>query len=380
MGLFKKLYSCLTFPFDALSKLLFNKTEKNVAAEEELKLIRGQLEKSIALSSQAGVAVGEEKNLILSIKKKTEENNLNNITRTQAYLSFFQRFPEVHWAFLAHAVSRNGGWNMTDLKGSMIGNIISKEQVAPMFLFLERSNAFIFHDAYPQLLLYEESKQKGVNLFHLLPHFSVSSFMKPFWDYFLLTENSRLLTVALIINEQQYIQKHVVEQPFFQENVLETLSFILQQWLGFTNVLIPFYAKNKVKLAGTTVHDFANVDHRIEIGKTLYSILFNKKLHIGAYQFAANNPHTGSRADFWPHLFFHTAKKQKSHSIYSPKLVNVWPNMKHHYPKQDDWFSDLSVLKHLQTIPIVKNYEITDDYLTNIIELSSLALSKKYLF
>ncbi|HZG60018.1 MAG TPA: DUF2515 family protein [Anoxybacillus sp.] len=382
MGFLTKMFSYLAKPFDTLTKFFIKKTETTITTRDNLTFISEQLEKSLASDSpQTKGSLGAEKELVSLIKKQTEEGNLNNITRTKAYFSFFQRCPEVHWAFLAHTVSRNGGWNMTDLKGDIIGNIIPKKQIEPLFLCLERANAFIFQDAYPQLLLYEESKRRGENIFHLLPHFSVSSFMQPFWEDFLLTKNSSLLTVALIINEQQHIQKHVIEQPFFQEHVLETLSFLLQQWLGFMDVVIPFYDKNKVRLAGTTVHDFANVDHRIAIGKTLYRMLFHhKKVYSGAYKFALNTPHTGSRADFWPHLFFHTVKMRKNASIYSPKLVNAWPNIKHRYPQQDDWFVDLSAMKHLYGIPIVKTYDITDNYLTNIIELSSLVLSKQFLF
>ncbi|WP_235356962.1 DUF2515 domain-containing protein [Bacillus alveayuensis] len=381
MGFFTKMFSSFVHPFETLTKLFIKKTEMAIATHDNLICISNQLEKALIADSPQKDVIGAEKELVSLIKKQTEESNLNNITRTKAYFSFFQRCPEVHWAFLAHTVSRNGGWNMTDLKGDIIGKIMAKKQIEPLFLFLERANAFIFQDAYPQLLLYEESKRKGKNVFHLLPHFSVSSFMRPFWEHFLLTKNSSLLTVALIINEQKHIQKHVIEQPFFQEHVIESLSFLLQQWLGFNDVIIPFYDKTKVRLAGTTIHDFSDVDHRIAIGKTLYGILFyHKKLYDRTYEFALNTPHTGSRADFWPHLFFHTSKMKKAASIYSPKLVNAWPNIKHRYPQQDDWFADLSVMNHLYTIPIVKNYDITNDYLTNIVELSSLALSKQILF
>src|SRR5688572_27702533 len=55
-----------------------------------------------------------ERNLIRRIYKETEQNNVNNLTRTEAYLRFFSKHKEIHWAFLAHMVSRNGGYSMTD--------------------------------------------------------------------------------------------------------------------------------------------------------------------------------------------------------------------------------------------------------------------------
>ncbi|QHN49242.1 DUF2515 domain-containing protein [Geobacillus stearothermophilus] len=99
---------------------------------------------------------------VAMIRQKTAEHNLNNITRTAAYFTFFERHPEVHWAFLAHLVSRNGGWNMTDLRGSLLPLLLPEKTIAPLFLFLKRANALIFHDAYPQLLLYEESKRRSL--------------------------------------------------------------------------------------------------------------------------------------------------------------------------------------------------------------------------
>src|SRR3954466_2277733 len=62
----------------------------------------------------------EEKMLIEHIRNQTRLLNQNNVTRTKAYLDFYKLHPEIHWAFLGHMVSRNGGWNMTDLKGEFL--------------------------------------------------------------------------------------------------------------------------------------------------------------------------------------------------------------------------------------------------------------------
>ncbi|OAT72796.1 DUF2515 domain-containing protein [Parageobacillus thermoglucosidasius] len=307
----------------------------------------------------------EEDKLVSEIWKKTARYNRNNITRTAAYWAFFERHPEVHWALLAHIVSRNGGWNMTDLRGSVIPRLLPSASIHPLFLFLERANALIFHDAYPQLLLYEQSKQMKKPLFHLLPCFFVSSFMKPFWEYFFETKNSPVITVALIINEQQYIQKRVIENKFFQAHVLETMPFIAEQWLGFNDVLIPYKADRHIRLAGTTVRDFADVHHRIHIGKTLYSILFfQKQLAKRACQFASQTAHTGSRADFWPQLF--SPEKTDPFRIYSPHLEAVWPNIPHPFSDRRDWFTDKTIIKMMETIPVIKEKDMTTNYMHNI--------------
>jgi len=362
MGIFNKILAYFTQPTTLLKSLFSNDIAMPITnpsdANELIRLLDNELAK-IAPSKQPLTSLEAE--IVKQIQQETDKLNLNNITRTNAYLDFFKRSPEVHWAFLAHLVSRNGGWNMTDLKGSMLHHILNEKQKEDLFMFLESANASIFHDAYPQLRLYEESKNRGSNYFHLLPHFSVSSFMKVFWERFLAKQNSRLLTVALIINEQQYIQQNIVNRPYFQENVLDTLAFTLQEWLGFTNVLIPYKKRRKTHLAGITIRDFENVDYRIEVGKRLYGILFYKRgVKKAAFRFAESTPHTGSRADYWPLLF--SADNKEHAKIYSPLLTEVWPNVHHTYPKNRDWFRNMDVMKHLQEIPITNHFDITREY------------------
>lgn len=120
-----------------------------------------------------------EKKIIEKIQLQTQELNVNNVTRTKAYLDFYLKHPEIHWAFLGHMVSRNGGWNMTDLKGGLLTRLLSRTEALNFFNFLERGNWLIFQDAYPQFLLYEESLRSGKNLFYLLPFFMFLNLWKP---------------------------------------------------------------------------------------------------------------------------------------------------------------------------------------------------------
>ncbi len=130
-----------------------------------------QLKKEWTISPVNHLPSLKDQALLTEIRKKTARLNRNNVTRTQAYLDFYLKHPEVHWSFLAHMVSRNGGWNMTDLKASHISNLLSYEKASILFRFLEKANHLIFQDAYPQLLLYEESKKAGRPLFYLLSEF-----------------------------------------------------------------------------------------------------------------------------------------------------------------------------------------------------------------
>ncbi|OLO27603.1 hypothetical protein BTR23_19855 [Alkalihalophilus pseudofirmus] len=317
----------------------------------------------------------KERLIIKKIQQRTKQFNQNNITRTKAYLNFYKDHPEVHWAFLAHLVSRNGGWNMTDLKGNLLSNLLSKKQQNDFFMFLETANALIFHDAYPQLLLYEESKRQNKSLFHLLHHFNISSFMYPVWELFFNEKNSQFLTIALIINEQHYIEKRVVQNRYFQETVLHSFLFQAQDLLQFTQVQLPyFYQNQKVRLAGVAVQNFSSINERINIGKRLYSILYGvEPLFKDILKFALTTNHTGSRNDYWNHIFslknspkMPLSTKNISNSkepfIYSPPLVDVWDNVPHSFSDLSDWYKGPNVLNYFSTIRTPKEFDITHTY------------------
>lgn len=216
----------------------------------------------------------EETQLVERIKMKTEEHNRNNITRTKAYLDFYQKFPDIHWAFLAHMVSRNGGWNMTDLKGDLLSDLLDKQTKLDFFSFLERVNWLIFQDAFPQLLLYEESVKRKQSLFHLLSFFNISFFMEVVWNSFWKYRDAYLLTSALIINEQNYIEQRVMNNNEYQKKVLESFEFKLQELLSFNHILFPYQQKGKIRIVGLTINQFSSLEERILFGKRLYSLLF----------------------------------------------------------------------------------------------------------
>ncbi|MBM6619388.1 DUF2515 family protein [Bacillus suaedaesalsae] len=330
-----------------------------------------QLKEILSKTSAATpVSFGQEdRDLVSFIKKETTKYNVNNITRTTAYLEFYKRNKEVHWSFLAHMVSRNGGWNMTDLKGSLIEELLPSNKVQIFFEFLEKANAFIFHDAFPQLMLYEHSKKTGRNLFHLLPYFVVSSFMKPIWELFLHERNSELLTIALILNEQYMIQTRLIDHSRYESEVLHSSLYKAQETFGFTDVLFPFKKRRKIELAGETVRGFNNVKNRINIGKSLYGILFHR-VYQQAFDYAISTPHTGSRVDYWPHLFLNQ-ETTGSNKIYSPSLTDVWPDVIHTY-KTEDWFTKIEVIEQIKSYQIPSYYMKSENYKSDLKKLLSI--------
>ncbi|MFC7749872.1 DUF2515 family protein [Paenibacillus thermoaerophilus] len=298
--------------------------------------------------------------LVSRIRAETRALNRNNVTRTEAYRAVYRRHPELHWALVAHMVSRNGGWNMTDLQGELLPRLLTPEQRRHVFRFLETANSYIFGDAYPQLLLYDASVRAGRDLSGLLSEFGVSRFMIPVWRRFWQTREPAALTAALIVNEQHFIEKRVVRNPLFREQVLESPFFRAQAYLQMNQVVFPYRSPANpriLRLAGLVLEDFGNLEERIRFGKQLYALLFGvEPVRTGAIGFALSVRHTGSRADYWPHLFARERTsppdrpyrtrlaghrlKPGADRLYSPALEDAWPDQPPPEPKPYDWLDE----------------------------------------
>ncbi|WP_308634470.1 DUF2515 family protein [Paenibacillus silvisoli] len=344
-----------------------------------------------------------ERALIHRIQHETETANRNNVTRTEAYRAFYFRCPELHWALLAHMVSRNGGWNMTDLQGDLLPRLLDRSYRKQAFLLLERANALIFQDAYPQLLLYEASRKEGRELFGLLPAFGVSAFMRPVWSQFWRRRDSAVLTTALIVNEQHVIEEPIVQSRYFKEHVLHKPSFLAQAPLQTNAVLMPYGASSEgaMKLAGLVLENFRDMNERIEFGKRLYAILFGiPDVKKGVLAFVRAVPHTGSRADYAPHLFSKQLRSSSSRSyserlegcrlkrgarrLSSPQLTEAWQDVPIEIGSRTDWFLEKeaeavnAVETYFKELPLPDVFEITEEHCSglNKIELGVLAAQR----
>ncbi|WP_282940747.1 DUF2515 domain-containing protein [Paenibacillus sp. RC67] len=365
--------------------------------QETVEELRSRL--SIAHSTATVPLTSPQANTALldRIRSTTTFHNRNNVTRTQAYLNMYRQHPELHWSLLAHMVSRNGGWNMTDLKGELLPHLLNTSQQEHLFAFLERANALIFQDAYPQLLLYEASLHAGKPLFHYLHHFNVSALMQPVWEQFWERRNSALLTMALIVNEQNYIEQRVVQHPIFRKTVLDTFFFGAQSLLQLNQVVLPYMDIGKLRMAGLILENFSRLEERIEVGKKLYAILFGIPVVTeGALQFASTIHHTGSRADYWPHLFAPIRQgppvprgqlkewldgcslRPGASPLYSPRLRDVWRDRPLAAAEAGDWYQPSKreeSLAYLTSVEPPFSFEMTHEYCfgLNKIELAVLA-------
>jgi hypothetical protein len=372
------LYSAKVAPS---ARLIAVSPEAVQRLQQTLAVSHSQPPLTAAFSNQLLNAADQQ--LIDQIRRQTGLHGRNNVTRTKAYWTMYRSHPELHWALLAHMVSRNGGWNMTDLRGDLLPRLLTETQVESLFAFLERANGLIFQDAYPQLLLYAESKRLKRGLFHLLPHLQVSDFMKPIWKEFWHTRESSVLTIALIINEQNYIEKRIIQNKHYQQTVLSTVTFLLQSLMQLNHVVFPYQQDfaSKPKLAGLILENFNDLTERIEFGKKLYALLFGlPSVQRGVVAFAEMAPHTGSRSDYWPDLFTSIRKappepmfKERlngcelvkgAEPLYSASLKDVWSDRPLGHIEQGDWFTGLkpaTPLRYIQSVQVPFLFDMTSE-------------------
>ncbi|MGM9987478.1 MAG: DUF2515 family protein [Bacillaceae bacterium] len=260
-----------------------------------------------------------EVSIIEQIKEKTMKANQDNVTRTEAYEQFYKCYPEVQWALLAGAVSRNAGWNMCDLEGTYFTKALSLFERRRIFLLYERANWLIFSDAYPQLLIYEYSKTIGKPCFDLFSHFYCSTFMEKEWMNFWQKGDKQRLAKALIINEQFLIQEPVIENTYFKQQVFHSFHYRLQELCQFNFVLFPTL---NGQLYGYDISHFEEVKERIKLGYGLYKLLFHPLQYTSFLKFFNQVPHTGSR---WDYEVYIEGKVKKD----TPSLQDVYPVIPH---------------------------------------------------
>lgn len=280
---------------------------------------------------------------------------------------------------------------MTDLKGEFLTKLLSEKEQESFFYFLERGNWLIFQDVYPQFLLYEESLKQNKPMFYLLPQLNVSIFMETIWNYFWTMRDKYIHCIALVINEQSYLEQRVIQNPHYQKEIFNKIEFHLQNCLSFNQILFPSGGEN---VKGQTLHQFQSLHERILLGKRLYAILFkNNDFNRKTLDWAKHHPHTGSRKDYWPHLFNDVNEgtpgipyplrlkscrlRKGARRIYSPKLEYAWKNVSQPEAEPGDWFQDISVADYLEDDQEMMDGEIKDEYCKTLERLEVASLAKK---
>ncbi|WP_047985281.1 DUF2515 family protein [Ornithinibacillus californiensis] len=268
-----------------------------------------------------------ERDYLHYIINETRKHNIDNISRTKAYQNFYIKHQEIKWSLLASVVSRNAGWNMTDLTLPPYKKMLGDNERNNLFMTYERANWLIFSDAYPQLLVYKLSLKYDVPFRELLEELQISTFMIREWEIFRKKRDKNRLMIALIINEQNVIHNPVIRQPYFKKKVFFSFPYILQNQFLINAVLLP---TREGRLYGTFIQGFTNIDNRITIGKNLATQLFHRDVYPAIMDFILHVEHTGSRIDYERYLSIHLPK--------SSMLRMTFPIIDHQDNIRNDWY------------------------------------------
>lgn len=218
--------------------------------------------------------------------------------------------------------------------------------------------------------------------------------MKPVWEHFWEKRESRILTMALIINEQNFIQDRLIHNSNYSK-ALYSIPFQLQNLLQLTKILFPVRL-NQTKLAGISVSGFNDLASRIETGKSLYLQLFHERLHPGILRFADQQPHTGSRSDYWREVFTPDASaysphynkeriglfrmKKKAVRLYSPRLMGCWGAFHSDVPEQGDWHDGITLPDSFRFLLNSNPLFIEREHWTDLHHLEGAVLAKQLFF
>jgi hypothetical protein len=239
--------------------------------------------------------------------------NADNVARTESYLELYaftrDHPPDLPWVLMAHLVSRNAGYMMSDVGVSRArpDGMFTTAALENLFLFLERANTLIFHDAWWHVLHHLLGRAGD-----LAPP-RVSRFIAeqcwPSYERRLRAEGvipgvEQSLVCDLVTNEQNFIERRVVHHPRFA--AAQAIVGFLES-VGRDAPLVLPCTDAKIK-----VGRFASLERRIETGMRVFDeVLADRGRRDAIYAWAREHPHTGSRAVYGGRA--------------GPNLREVWP-------------------------------------------------------
>lgn len=221
-----------------------------------------------------------------------EARNRDNIARTESYLELYEwtrnHREELPWLLMAHLVSRNAGYLMSDIAHHLEGKAGADPALAAVmrtvFVLLERANWLIFHDAWHHVLHYLMGRNGELSS-PRTPRFVIEAYARH-----AAAPCERRLALDLVHNEQNLIERRAVHHP---ELIAGTGMIELMESSGREAPLhLPVEGAPAI-----TVGRFANLHRRIETGRRIFDeVLAERDKREALFLWAKANPHTGSRA------------------------------------------------------------------------------------
>ncbi|HTJ45889.1 MAG TPA: DUF2515 family protein [Kofleriaceae bacterium] len=208
--------------------------------------------------------------------------NEDNVSRTAAYLELYTHLRaqdlDLPWVLMAHLVSRNAGYLMSDLARQVERMPLMKSAIENLFALLERANWLIFHDAWWHL---------GCHLLgRPLERPRVPEFMIEAWAR---RSSERELVLDLVHNEQHLIEHRAVHHPDLAEGA--RLLAMIEQSGREKPLVFPIPDAPSISVGG-----FADLSKRIDTGRRIYDqVLADRDRRDALWAWARAHPHTGSR-------------------------------------------------------------------------------------
>jgi hypothetical protein len=241
-----------------------------------------------------------------------DERNRDNVSRTTSYLELYtlarENGVEMPWVLMAHLVSRNAGYLMTDLGVALRepDNVFTEDATRELFGFLERANFLIFLDAWHHLLHHLLGRTNALGD-------ETPRFMREAWRAYegavargVDATLERGLVLDLVNNEQNLIERRVVHHPRF-DRARAMVAFF--EGVGREAPMVLPITDERIVVGG-----FAKLDRRIETGRRIFdAVLADRARRDEIFAWATHRPHTGSRSVY--------TKKTR----HAATLRDVWP-------------------------------------------------------
>jgi Protein of unknown function (DUF2515) len=222
------------------------------------------------------------------------ERNTDNVTRTDSYLELYAwtvaSGHELPWVLMAHLVSRNAGYLMSDLARSLDGKAGADPALAgameSLMALLERANFLIFHDAWHHVLHHLLGRADELSS-PRTPRFMIDAWRRHGRNG---SAGERALVLDLVHNEQHLIERRAVHHAHLAPGLR------LLQMVEMSGREKPLHFPIEGAPA-ITVGGFAHVERRIAAGARIFDeVVVDRSRRSALLAWAQAHPHTGTRA------------------------------------------------------------------------------------
>ncbi|HUJ63292.1 MAG TPA: DUF2515 family protein [Kofleriaceae bacterium] len=224
----------------------------------------------------------------LTWRAELAERNRDNVARTASYLELYAwtraHPPELPWLLMAHLVSRNAGYLMTDLARRIASDhprdVAMRDAMRSLFVLLERGNFLIFWDAWHHVCSYLAGDLAAIAP-PRTPRFMCDAYARGHAD-------ERALVMDLVHNEQHLIEHRAVHHRDLAPGML--LLDMIERSGRERALVFP------VEAPEIRVGRFADVARRIAAGARIFDeVLADRARRDACFAWASAHDHTGSR-------------------------------------------------------------------------------------